>query len=79
MASLTPEAFAKRWADSTLTERSAYQQHFLDLCDVLGAPKPAERDPKGVEKTGGGKDFADVWYEGHLSTDCSDVLTVELR
>ncbi len=77
MASLTPEAFAKRWADSTLTERSAYQQHFLDLCDVLGAPKPAEKDPKGefytfekgVEKTGGGKGFADVWFEGRFATD----------
>ncbi len=77
MASLTPEAFAKRWADSTLTERSAYQQHFLDLCDVLGAPKPAEKDPKGefytfekgVEKTGGGKGFADVWFEGHFAIE----------
>ncbi|CAN5540316.1 hypothetical protein BH24ACT18_BH24ACT18_13210 [soil metagenome] len=77
MASLTPEAFAKRWADSALTERSAYQQHFLDLCDVIGAPKPAERDPKGefytfekgVEKTGGGKGFADVWFKGHFAIE----------
>ena len=77
MASLTPEAFARRWADSALTERSAYQQHFLDLCDVLDAPKPAEKDPKGefytfekgVEKTGGGKGFADVWFEGHFAIE----------
>ena len=47
MASLTREAFAKRWAGSRLSERSGYQQHFLDLCDVLGAPKPAEMDPHG--------------------------------
>src|SRR5215210_4721650 len=71
MPSLTPEAFAKRWSGSELSERSSYQQHFLDLCEMLGAPKPAEKDPKGefytfekgVEKTGGGKGFADVWFK----------------
>ena len=55
-----------------LSERSSYQQHFLDLCAMLGAPAgPAEAGPagsfyafeKGVEKTGGGKGFADVRYE----------------
>jgi hypothetical protein len=77
MAALTPQAFSKRWGESTLTERSSYQQHFLDLCDVLGAPKPAEKDPKGefytfekgVEKTGGGKGFADVWFKGHFAIE----------
>ena len=66
MAALTPQVFAKRWGEAALSERSSYQQHFLDLCEVLGAPKPAETDPtgefyafeKGVEKTGGGKGFA---------------------
>jgi len=61
MAALTPQAFAQRWGESTPSERSAYQQHFLDLCEVLGAPKPADVDPKGefyafekgVEKTRG--------------------------
>lgn len=65
MATLTPQAFAKRWGESALSERSSYQQHFLDLCEMLGAPKPAETDPagefytfeKGVEKTGSGKGF----------------------
>ena len=77
MASLTPKAFAKRWADAALSERSSYQQHFLDLCDVIGAPKPAEMDPKGefytfekgVEKTGGGKGFADVWFKDHFAIE----------
>jgi hypothetical protein len=61
MAALTPQAFAQRWGESTLSERSSYQQHSLDLCEVLGAPKPADVDPKGefyafekgVEKTRG--------------------------
>ena len=42
---------------------------------MLGAPALAEADPagsfyafeKGVEKTGGGKGFADVWYEDRFA------------
>jgi hypothetical protein len=77
MATLTPQAFAQRWGESTLSERASYQQHFLDLCEMLGALKPAETDPtgefytfeKGVEKTGGGKGFADVWYRGRFAIE----------
>ncbi len=77
MAVLTPQAFAKRWEGSTLSERSSYQQHFLDLCEMLGAPKPADVDQtgefytfeKGVEKTGGGKGFADVFYKDHFAIE----------
>lgn len=65
-----PQAFAEEWAGTALSERAAYQQQFLDLCAMLDASAPAEADPrgefyafeKGVEKTGGGKGFADVWY-----------------
>jgi hypothetical protein len=38
MAVLTPQKFAKKWACVALSERSSYQQHFLDLCAMLGAP-----------------------------------------
>ena len=77
MAILTPQAFAKQWGESALSERSSYQQHFLDLCEMLGAPKPAEVDPtgefyafeKGVEKTGGGKGFADVFYKDRFAVE----------
>lgn len=59
---ITPQAFAEKWAKSKLSERSAYQQHFLDLCRMLGQPTPADLDPegkfytfeKGVTKTGRG-------------------------
>ena len=30
------------------SERHACQQHFLDLCELLGQPKPAEVDPDGT-------------------------------
>ena len=75
---LTPQQFADRWAKSTLSERSGSQQHFIDLCRMLGQQTPAEADPdgsfytfeKGVKKSGGegaGKGFADVWYRGRFA------------
>lgn len=52
-----------------LKERSAAQEHFIDLCRLLNHPTPAEADPtgatfcfeKGTTKHGGGDGFADVW------------------
>jgi hypothetical protein len=75
MTELTPQQFAERWSKSALTERAASQQHFLDLCRMLGQKSPAEADPEGnfftferrVQKTGGGKGFADVWYRDHFA------------
>ncbi|MGH6990257.1 MAG: hypothetical protein ACREE3_10210, partial [Stellaceae bacterium] len=66
---MTPEEFIKKWRGSTLTERSASQQHFLDLCDLLEVPKPAEVDKTGAEytfekavkKIRGGRGFVDAW------------------
>ena len=61
--------FVAKWKKVELKERSAAQEHFLDLCRLLGHPTPAEADPtgetfcfeKGAEKHGGGDGFADVW------------------
>ena len=66
-ASLDLPTFIRRWQASTLTERSAAQQHFLDLCRLLGQPTPAEADPtgtfytfeKGAQRSDGGG-WADV-------------------
>ena len=71
---MTPHEFIAKWQKANLSERSACQQHFLDLCDVLGQPKPAAADPegawytfeRGVEKTLGGRGWADVWMRGHF-------------
>ncbi len=65
---MTPQEFIAKWKRASLSERSAYQQHFLDLCDVLGQPKPGAADPegawytfeRGVHKTTGEKGWADV-------------------
>ena len=61
--------FIAKWRKVELKERSAAQEHFIDLCRLLGHPTPAEADPtgetfcfeKGAEKHGGGDGFADVW------------------
>jgi hypothetical protein len=74
--------FVAKWRKVELKERSAAQEHFLDLCHVLGHPTPAEADPtgetfcfeRGAAKHGGGDGFADVWkkdffgweYKGRL-------------
>ena len=38
------EHFISKWQKSTLKERSASQEHFLDLCHLLEHPTPAEAD-----------------------------------
>jgi hypothetical protein len=72
MSGITPAAFISKWRHVQLTERSASQQHFLDLCEVLEHPKPAQADPagewftfeRGTDKRGGGRGWADVWKRG---------------
>ena len=72
---LTPAEFAKKWSGNTRTERAASQEHFIDLCRMIGVPTPNEADPtgeeyafeKGAEKTEGGDGFADVWKRGHFA------------
>ena len=69
---MTPSEFIKKWHAAELKERSAAQEHFLDLCELLDIPKPASVDPKGewftfekgASKTGGGEGWADVWRKG---------------
>jgi hypothetical protein len=45
--SLSLPEFIKRWKASELSERSAAQSHFNDLCEVLGQPHPAAADQTG--------------------------------
>jgi len=71
---MTPHEFIAKWKPVDLSERSACQQHFLDLCELLGQPKPAAADPegawytfeKGVRKTEGGNGWADVWMKNRF-------------
>jgi type II restriction/modification system DNA methylase subunit YeeA len=71
---MTPHEFTAKWQSSKLKERSAAQEHFIDLCKVLGEKTPAEVDPTGVNyafevgatKTTGGRGFADVFKREHF-------------
>lgn len=70
----TVDAFIRKWQRVELKERSAAQEHFLDLCHLLDEPTPAEVDPtgerycfeRGATKASGGEGWADVWKRGHF-------------
>lgn len=72
---ITLQQFIDKWKSSQLKERSAAQEHFIDLCRLLGVETPAEADPKGTwytfeagaAKLGGGDGWADVWMKGHFA------------
>ncbi|MCJ7737358.1 MAG: class I SAM-dependent DNA methyltransferase, partial [Anaerolineae bacterium] len=75
-SSITPREFVNKWQHaSNLKERSAAQEHFIDLCRMLGHPTPAELDPEGksfcfeagAAKHGGGQGWADVWKRGFFA------------
>src|SRR5512137_1383022 len=69
---MTIPEFIAKWRKVELKERSAAQEHFLDLCSIFDHPTPAAADPtgesycfeKGAAKHGGGDGFADVWKRG---------------
>ena len=66
---MTPNEFIAKWRHSELKERSAAQEHFIDLCRLLEEPTPADADPtgdfycfeRGARKDSGGEGWADVW------------------
>ncbi|MEX0875869.1 MAG: hypothetical protein WD114_00280, partial [Phycisphaerales bacterium] len=75
-------AFIGKWSRSQLSERAASQEHFIDLCRLLGVKTPAEIDPtgdvftfeKGAKVSGpasagskGAHGWADVWYKGRFA------------
>ncbi|MXY85727.1 MAG: class I SAM-dependent DNA methyltransferase [Chloroflexi bacterium] len=71
-STLSAGEFAAKWQDNARRERASAQTHFNDLCDLLGVQAPNDADPsqdwycfeRAVDKTLGGKGFADVWKRG---------------
>ena len=72
---LSAAGFAAKWRDNVRRERASSQEHFIDLCRMLGAPTPNEADPSGerysfeagAERTSTGRvGAADVWKRGHF-------------
>ena len=74
---MTPEAFIQKWRNAKTKEKSAAQEHFIDLCRLLGEATPNEADPegiwycfeKGAKKAGGGDGWADVWRKGYFGIE----------
>ena len=66
---MQPAEFIAKWRAAELKESSAAQEHFIDLCRMLGEPTPAEADPtggfycfeRGARKDTGAPGWADVW------------------
>ena len=75
MSTLSPSEFAAKWLGSSRTERAASQEHFIDICRMLGVQTPNEADPngewyafdKGTTKSDGSDGWADVWKRGHFA------------
>lgn len=72
---LSAAEFAAKWRDNTRRERASSQEHFIDLCRLLGVQTPNEADAKGEWYTfeagaerlsTGGQGWADAWKRGHF-------------
>lgn len=71
---LTPQDFVSKWKRVTAREKQTYQEHFLDLCRLIGHQTPNEADPTGTRfafemgaaKTSGGQGWADVAKLGYF-------------
>jgi type II restriction/modification system DNA methylase subunit YeeA len=71
---ITPQDFVAKWKQVSARERQICQEHFLDLCHMLGHPTPLEFDPTGTTfafemgagKTSGGQGWADVAKLGYF-------------
>ncbi|SEI65776.1 Type II restriction/modification system, DNA methylase subunit YeeA [Deinococcus reticulitermitis] len=73
---MNPAEFAHKWQELApkLSERAAYQEHWRDLCALLGEPTPTSdltgddyAFEKHVKKAGTGETgYADVFRRGHF-------------
>jgi restriction-modification enzyme MmeI-like protein len=74
---LTPQDFVSKWKRVTAREKQTYQEHFIDLCHLVGHPTPNEVDPTGrrfafemgATKTSGGQGWADVAKIGYFGLE----------
>lgn len=70
----TPQDFVSKWKRSEARERQSVQEHFIDLCALVGHETPMQQDPSGTRyafemgaaKTSGGSGWADVAKLGYF-------------
>ena len=79
---ISAAAFAAKWRDNARREHASSQEHFIDLCRLLGVPTPNEADPTGESYTfeagaerlsTGRRGWADVWKRGHFGWEYKGV------
>ncbi|MBM3128479.1 MAG: class I SAM-dependent DNA methyltransferase [Chloroflexi bacterium] len=67
---MSPQEFVAKWRKVTANEKKIAQEHFIDLCHLIGHQTPSEADPKGewftfeagASKSDGGRQgWADVF------------------
>ncbi len=46
---MTPAQFVEKWAATQLSEKAASHEHFIDLCQLICQPTPAQGDPTGQD------------------------------
>jgi hypothetical protein len=71
---ITPQDFVSKWKRVTAREKQTYQEHFIDLCHLVGHQTPNDYDPTGTRfgfemgaaKTSGGQGWADVAKLGYF-------------
>jgi hypothetical protein len=44
---LTPQDFVSKWKRAEARERQSVQEHFIDLCSLVGHETPMQADPTG--------------------------------
>jgi type II restriction/modification system DNA methylase subunit YeeA len=57
---VNPQVFVATWRGNTSTEKQSYQQHFLDLCHLVGHLTPKQLDPNQRQNS----DVVKLWYNG---------------
>jgi SAM-dependent methyltransferase len=73
-SSITPQDFVSKWKRADARERQSVQEHFIDLCALVGHESPMQYDPTatrfafevGAAKTSGGSGWADVAKLGYF-------------
>ena len=45
---ITPQDFVSKWKRVTAREKQTYQEHFIDLCHLVGHQTPNEYDGTGM-------------------------------
>jgi hypothetical protein len=72
---MSPQGFISKWGPGGpayfLNEEQGAQSHFLDLCEVLGVPKPGTVSDYRFEERGaiigGHSGYADVFMRNHFA------------